>query len=126
MRYSSALGAVALLLASIGVYGVIAFTVQQRQREIGIRIALGAQSKGLVALVVSRNGRAIQGGVAAGILLSLGASNVLEHWLYGVSRLDPIAYGGVLALLLSAGVAASAVPAWRAVRTDPVQVLRGD
>jgi predicted permease len=126
MRYSSALGAIALLLASIGVYGVIAFTVQQRQREIGIRIALGAHSKGLVALVVSRNGRAILGGVTAGILLSLGASTVFEHWLYGVSRLDPLAYGGVLALLLSAGVAASAVPAWRAVRTDPVQVLRGD
>jgi predicted permease len=126
MRYSSALGAVALLLASIGVYGVVAFTVQQRQREIGIRIALGAPSKGLVSLVVSRNGRAILGGVAVGVLLSLGASKMLESWLFGVSRLDPLAYGGVLVLLLSAGIAASAVPAWRAVRTDAVQVLRGD
>ncbi len=120
------LGALALLLAATGVYGVISYSVERRRREIGIRMALGARSGELLALILRRNARPVLVGLVVGLAVSLAISKVLENLLYGVSRLDPLAHGAVLALLLAAAAAASAIPARRACRTDPVEALRHD
>jgi predicted permease len=122
-QLAAALGLLALLLATVGVYGVIAYSVEQRRREIGVRMALGARPSEIVGLILKKNSRAILCGLVIGLALSLAASKLLESSLFGVSRLDPLAYGGVLALLLLAGVTASVIPSRRAVRTDPVRVL---
>ena len=120
---ASGLGVIALLLATIGVYGVIAYSVEGRRREIGIRLALGAPARTVIGAIIGRNARPLILGLAAGVVMSLLASKVLEASLYGVSRLDPAAYVAVLLMVLAAGVAASMFPARRAARIDPVKVL---
>jgi putative ABC transport system permease protein len=123
-RFAGALGTLALVLASIGIYGVFSFNVEQRRKEIGIRMALGARAGQVVAILVRRNGWALAAGLAAGWLLAIGALAVLRSELFGVGLVDPIAWASVLALLAIAGAAAVAVPAGRAVRVDPVRTLR--
>jgi predicted permease len=120
------LGALALLLATIGVYGVISYSVEQRRREIGIRMALGARSGEILGLVLRSNARPVMVGLFVGLVVSLAGSRVLESFLYGMSRLDPLAYGAVLAVLLVAAAAASAIPARLATRIAPVEALRQD
>lgn len=120
------LGMLALLLAAVGVYGIMAYSVEQRQKEIGIRMALGANARSVVRMVVTRNGRALVIGLAVGLALSVVASTAIQNQLYGLSRLDPFAYTGVLGILLLAGAAASAIPAVRAAKVDPVKVLHRD
>jgi predicted permease len=122
-RIAGAIGALALLLAAVGVYGVFSYYVEQRKREIGVRIALGAKTGQIVSLVVRQNLAALGGGLAVGLAIAAAESIVLRGELHGLSPADPFAYLGVLALMLLAGVAASAAPARRAARTEPNTVL---
>jgi putative ABC transport system permease protein len=121
---ASILGVLGLTLATIGMFGVFAYVVRQRTKEIGIRMALGAPPVTIVRLVLSGNSRAITVGLAAGLAGALAASQVLRGSLYGLSPLDPIAYGGVVLLLATAALIASYLPARRATRIDPVLALR--
>lgn len=125
-RIASALGLLALLLTTIGVYGVIAYSVERSRKEIGVRLALGARAGQVVGLVLRRNSRAVLGGIGIGVLAAAAASAILQAEFYGVEPLDPLTYGGVLALIAAACAAASAVPALRATRTDPVSVLHDE
>ena len=121
---ASILGALGLLLATIGMSGVFAYVVRQRTKEIGIRMALGARPAAISRLVLAGNSRAVIAGLVVGLGGALGASQVLRGSLYGLSPLDPIAYGGVVLLLAAAALTASYLPARRATRVDPVLALR--
>jgi predicted permease len=119
-----AFAVVALVLAVIGLYGVIAYMVAQRTREIGIRVALGASSGSVMRLVLGQ-GLGLAGvGVVVGLLGALALSRVLTGLLYGVSAQDPLVYAGVSLLLLLVAAAASALPARRAAAVDPLTALR--
>jgi predicted permease len=121
---AGALGILALALASIGMSGVFAYVVRQRTREIGVRMALGASAGQVVRLVLASNLRALTLGLLAGLGGAVASTRLLKSMLNGVSPLDPIAYAGVFALLIAAAAAASALPARRAARVDPVTALR--
>jgi putative ABC transport system permease protein len=122
----TAFGAIALFLAMIGVYGVMAYTVNQRTQEVGIRMALGAQRRDILGMVV-RQGLTLAGlGLAIGLLISFGATRGLSSFLLGVSAFDPTVFVGVTAALASAALAASLGPARRAMRVDPLVALRYD
>jgi ABC-type antimicrobial peptide transport system permease subunit len=117
---------VALLLAAVGIYGVIAYSVQQRSREIGIRVALGAQSAVLLRVLV-RQGLLLAGaGVALGLAAAAGLTHLMSSLLFGVTAVDPLTYAVVSALLLAVSVLASYLPARRAMGIDPVRALRAD
>jgi ABC-type antimicrobial peptide transport system permease subunit len=120
----SALGALALLLTSAGVYSVIAYTTTLRAREVGIRAALGATPRSVVLLLV----RQAMVPLAAGLVISAAGSLTLSRFvgslLYETSPADPLAYGVAAAVLLAIGALASAVPAWRASAGDPLAALR--
>jgi predicted permease len=123
---SGGLGIVALLLALLGIYGVTAYAVTQRTREIGVRVALGAQRFHVLRLVL-RQGLVLAGlGVTVGALVALGASRLIRGLLYGVGSADVVALGGAAALLALAALAASWIPARRAARLDPVMALRSE
>ncbi len=120
------LGAVGLLLAAIGIYGVTAYAVSRRTREIGIRIALGADERRVLALVV-RQGLVLAGiGVAIGVGLAGAGSRLLESLLFGVRGLDPITFAGAALLFALVALTASYLPARRAARVDPVVALRSE
>src|SRR3712207_1343726 len=115
---------VALALAATGIYGVLASSVAERTREIGVRAALGASRRDILALVV-RQGMTLTGaGVVLGLIGAAGASRALVTLLFGVSRLDPLTYLSVVAVLLGVSAIACWLPAWRAARVDPVIALR--
>jgi ABC-type antimicrobial peptide transport system permease subunit len=114
----------ALVLAAIGVYGVIAYWVAQRTRELGIRIALGAQPSDVLKLVLARGMRLAVFGVSAGLVAALAISPLLRSQLYGVSAFDPLVLLSVTLVLLGVAFAAGYVPAIRAVKVDPVVALR--
>ncbi|HVH56701.1 MAG TPA: FtsX-like permease family protein [Vicinamibacterales bacterium] len=105
---------------------VFAYSVEERRREIGVRLALGAARSQIVRMLLSTNGRAIVAGLGAGLLLSLGCGPVLRSYLYGLSPLDPGAYATVLTLIALAAGVATLVPARRACRIDPAVTLRED
>ena len=119
-------GVLALLLASVGLYGVIAYSVSLRTREVGVRMALGAKPRDIARLVLGQGGRLALAGVAIGAALAAGVGKVLESMLYGVGAFDPAAYAIAAALLLAVAVAANLVPALQAARIDPMRVLRGE
>jgi ABC-type antimicrobial peptide transport system permease subunit len=121
---AGALGLLALGLASIGMSGVFAYMVRQRTREIGLRMALGAHPAQVVRLVLAANLRALGWGLATGLAGAFAATRLLRSMMNGVSPFDPLAYAGVFALLIAAAAAASALPARRAARVDPVTALR--
>jgi hypothetical protein len=125
-RMVATVGALALLLAIVGVYGVFTYYVEQRRREIGVRIALGAKPGQVVALVVRQNAAALAGGLGAGLAIAVAESLVLRSELHGMSVADPVAYGAVVLAMLLGGMAASAVPARRAARTEPNTVLHDE
>ena len=117
---------VALALAATGIYGVLSGSVSERMREIGVRTALGASRSNILALVF-RQGMVLTGiGVSIGLGGAVAASHALVTLLFGVSRLDPITYAGVTALLAGVSVIACWVPAWRAARVDPSFTLRAE
>jgi predicted permease len=119
-------GVLALLVAAVGVYGVIAYNVTQRMHELGVRVALGAQTRDVIRLVVGQGARFALAGMALGIALALLAAPWIQPLLFQQSARDPATYGMVASLLLAVAVVASAVPALRATRADPTTALRGD
>ena len=114
----------ALALAAIGIYGVLSFSVSRRTRELGIRIALGAQRTAVLRLVVRQGLVPVTVGIGLGLAGVLGLRQLLESQLYGVGTTDPAALAGASAVLLLAGLAACLFPAWRATRIDPMTALR--
>jgi ABC-type antimicrobial peptide transport system permease subunit len=122
----SAVGGVALLLAAVGLYGVIAYSVSRRTREIGIRVALGARPGTVVSLVLRQGLLVAAAGLAIGGLLAIVATRALAGMLYGVSLADPIAWSGAAAAILGAAVVANLLPARRAARVDPAVALRSE
>ena len=122
----SLFGVAALLLAALGVAGVLATNVARRRREIGVRMALGATARAIATFIVARGLRMIAIGLVAGALLSLLTNRVLETMLFGVKATDPVSLIAVAALLAIAGITAAAVPAWRAAATDPGTVMRAE
>jgi predicted permease len=116
--------AIGIVLALIGIYGVLALYVAQRTREFGIRIALGASTGDVLRLVVRRGLLLAVAGSAAGLLLAVAATGALRSFLFGVSPLDPLTFGAVTALMLAIALLACTVPARRATRADPLDALR--
>jgi ABC-type antimicrobial peptide transport system permease subunit len=124
------LGAVAVLLAVVGIYGVVAFAVSQRRKELGIRMALGATKTGIVRAVLASGVKPVLAGIAAGILAALAGSALLSKVMQGapfsLEAQDPFIFGGSALLLASVALAAMFDPALRAASSDPVQALRQD
>ena len=117
---------VALALAAVGLYGVIAYAVSQRTHELGVRVALGATSQRIAGMVVGQGLTLTLGGVVVGIVAALLVTRVLGSLLFGVSTLDPLTFGVVLTLLVVVAAVASYVPARRAARVDPLVAMRGE
>ena len=118
------LGGTALLLASFGLYGVMAYAVAQRQSEMGIRMALGAQARDTLLLVLKQGFGLASRGMIVGVVVSLGFTRLLSRFLYGVSPKDPLTLVGAASLLVAVALLASYIPARRATRVDPIIALR--
>jgi ABC-type antimicrobial peptide transport system permease subunit len=116
----------ATLLAVVGLYGVLEFVVTRRTREIGIRMALGAERGRVVRLVLRETVALVGFGIAAGVATAVAGARVVESQLFGVEARDPLVFAASAAVLLAACLAAGAGPAWRAARIDPVRALRHD
>ena len=116
----------ALLLAAVGIYGIVAFSVARRTREIGIRMALGAERRDVLRMLVGEGAGLALTGIAAGIVVSLAVTRLVASLLFGVRATDPVTFGAVSALLAGAALAASYLPARRAMRLDPNAALRVD
>jgi predicted permease len=119
-------GGLAVLVAAIGLYSVIAYLVTQRRHELGVRIALGAQSTDVVGLVLRYGVGLAMVGVLVGVVLALNASRFIEPLLFDTSARNPVVYASVVGLLLVVALVASVVPAWRASRVDPIEALRAE
>jgi macrolide transport system ATP-binding/permease protein len=120
----SILGGLALLLAGVGLYAIMSYTVAESTRELGMRMALGAGPRNLVRLVLSRGLRLTAGGILFGALAGLALARFLGNLLYNVSPHDPRVFGSALAVTAITAIAACLAPAWRAARTDPARILR--
>jgi predicted permease len=120
----SVLGALALLLAVIGLYGVMSYAVSQSTRELGLRMALGADASNLVQLVLSRGLALTAGGALLGAAVALTLTRLLGNLLYHVSPRDPLVFGAAFGVMTIAALVACFLPAWRATRTDPAEALR--
>jgi macrolide transport system ATP-binding/permease protein len=120
----STLGGLALLLAAVGLYGVMSYSVAQSTREFGLRMALGADAANLLRLVISRGLRLTAGGVVFGAIAALALTRLLGQLLYNVSPHDPLVFGAALVMMAITTISACLLPAWRASRTDPARVLR--
>jgi predicted permease len=125
-RIAAVLGAVCLVLAAVGLYSVLALGAVREMREFGIRVALGAQRADLVTLIVRRVGWLVAVGGLAGGALAFGLAQLLGSFLHGVSKLDPLAYLGTVAVLAAAALIAAWLPARRAARVDPLIALRAE
>jgi predicted permease len=123
---SGSLSALALVLASIGVYGVVSYTVTRRRREVGIRMALGASPRAVQALVLRQTLRPVGVGVVLGVLAAAASSQLLERGLFGISPFDPVAFAAAALFMLGVAMMATVVPTWNAMRVDPVNALRHD
>ena len=121
---ASIFGAVALLLAAFGLYGVLSYAVSQRRREIGVRMALGAGRGQVVRLVAGQGGTLVGAGVVLGLLVAAVASRIVESFLFGVTSADPLTFAAVTVVLLTVALLACWLPARRATRIDPMDVLR--
>lgn len=116
----------ALILAAVGIFGVLSYTVEQRTRELGIRAALGAQMRDLTGLVVREITPMVLGGIAAGLIAGMALSRVVAVLFYDIRTADPLMFGGVAVLLAIVALVAALMPARRAARVDPLHVLRGE
>jgi len=114
----------ALALGIIGIYGVMSYTVSQRQREIGVRLALGAQRGHVLQMVLQQGTKLALVGVAIGVGASLALTRLMTHLLFGVSSHDPLTFAAVSSLLILVAALACYIPARRAIRVDPVVALR--
>ena len=123
-RFLAIFGGLALLLATIGLYGVMSYAVSQSTRELGLRVALGAAPSHLLRLVMSRGLLLIGLGIAMGLAAALATTRLFGYLLYGVSPHDPLSFGSALVIITIASMAACFLPAWRATRTDPLRALR--
>jgi hypothetical protein len=123
---TATLGTLALLLAAIGIAGVVSFGVGQRRREIAVRLAVGATSSQVVALMMRQGGRPLVAGTAVGFALAVGIGVVARGLLFGVSPLDPLAYAVIVVVLVASGFAATYLPSRRAALVDPASALRDD
>jgi putative ABC transport system permease protein len=124
LRLLSFFGALALILATTGVYSVVSYMALQRTREIGVRIALGARGRDVVRLLVGQGAAFAAGGIAIGSAAAFVSTRALASWLYGVGRVDPAVFAVVAAALLVAALLASLIPAYRASRTAATDALR--
>jgi ABC-type antimicrobial peptide transport system permease subunit len=119
-------GLIALVLSSLGLYSVVAYTVAQRMHEMGVRVALGAQVGDIRRLVLTQGLRVAAVGVAGGTIIALTTGRFVAPMLFQTSPRDPVVFGVVIALLLAVATLASLVPARRAVRADPLVALRSE
>jgi putative ABC transport system permease protein len=115
---------VALVLAAAGIYGVISYGVSQRTHEIGIRMAVGATPREVLANVLQSGMRLVAAGTALELAVALAAATLLEKLLFGVSPRDPLVYAGVVFAVVAVGLLANAIPARRAASLDPMRALR--
>ena len=125
-RVALSLSLLGVLLAATGLYGVLANTVAMRQREIGIRTALGAAPRAILSNVLVGGLVPVFGGVVAGLLGAALVSKLLNSQLFGLAQFDLLSYAGGIAVLLAAATAASSLPAWRAMTLSPAEVLRDE
>jgi putative ABC transport system permease protein len=124
MMLLAALGACAMLVAAIGIYGVTAYSVAQRTGEFGIRMALGAAPADVIGLVMRQNLALIGAGTGAGLAIAWSSTRLLSGLLFGVSPFDPATFAAASLVLAAVAMAASYVPARRATRVDPMAALR--
>ena len=120
----SLLSAVGLLVAAMGLYGVLAYSVAQRTREFGVRVAMGAQRRDILGLIMRESAKLTVSGTLTGLVLAAVSTRLVAHQIYGISPLDPLAFAGVGVMLVVVGLASSCIPAWRATRVDPMVALR--
>jgi ABC-type antimicrobial peptide transport system permease subunit len=121
---SASVGIVSLLLATIGIYGVTAYVASRRTREIGIRLALGAQRADVLGMILRQGMALVAIGSAIGLMLAAAGSRLLTRLLFGVPPLDPVTFGGATLLFVIVGLAACYVPARRATQIDAMEALR--
>jgi ABC-type antimicrobial peptide transport system permease subunit len=121
---TSGFGMLALVLASVGIYGVMAYSVAQRTNEIGIRLALGAVPRQVLGMVLREASWLSAAGIAAGVCASLLLSRLVKSMLFGIAPYDPATLWGAILLLLTVALAASWIPARRAARVQPMEALR--
>ncbi len=124
LRIASGFGLLALALAAVGIYGVLAFSVAERTREIGIRMALGSTRGGAMRFVLRQAATMVAFGLAAGLLCAWPAGHAVRAFLFGVTPLDPVTVGAAVVALLLVGASAAVIPAWRAAQVDPTEALR--
>jgi ABC-type antimicrobial peptide transport system permease subunit len=122
----AAFGCIALMLSSLGLYSVVAYTVAQRMHEMGVRVAVGAQVADIRRLVLSQALRIAALGVAGGTIIALLSGRFVASLLYQTSARDPVVFGIVIVLLLGVATVASLIPALRATRADPLVALRAE
>lgn len=122
--FASLLGALGLLLASVGIYGTVSYAVVRRTREVGIRMALGAGKHNVIGMILRDTTRPVLAGLAVGIMVATVATHLMRAILFGVSAFDAVSFAGVSILFFSIAMLAAYVPSRRAARVDPIVALR--